>query len=49
MQARFYILTNIPYVNDRMIHGKLYILAYVQVEAHVVDIMNGLILACLIV
>jgi len=45
----FYILTRIAYVNIRMIHRKLEILAYVRVEAHDVDILNGLILPCLVV
>jgi len=47
--ARLYILTSIPYVNDRMDEGELEILACVLIEAHDIDILNGLILACLIV
>jgi len=48
-QARLYIFTLIAYVNDRMAVGELEILAYVRVKAHDVDILNGLILAFLIV
>jgi len=48
-QARLYIFTLIAYVNDWMADGVLEILAYVRVEAHDVDLLNGFILACLIV
>jgi len=48
-QARFYILTRIPYVNYRMTQGELEVLAYIGIEAHDVDILYSLILPCLIV
>jgi len=48
-QARFYNFTRIRCVNDRMTHRELEVLSYVGVEAHDVDILNGVILACLIV
>jgi len=48
-QARFYILTRIAYVNDRMTDVEVEILAYVRVETHDVDILNGLNLPCIIV
>jgi len=48
-QAPFYILKRIPYVNDRMTHGELEVLAYVRVEAHDIDILYSFILSCLIV
>ena len=40
-QTRLYIFTPIAYVNDRMADGELEILAYVRVEAHDFDILNG--------
>ena len=43
-QEGFYIFTRIAYVNDRMTDGELEVIAYVRVEAHVIDILNGLIL-----
>jgi len=46
---RFFILTCMPYVNDQTNNWELEILAYVRVEARDVDILNGLILPCLIV
>ena len=49
MQARLYIFTSITYLNDGMTNGELEILAYIRVEAHGVDILNGLILPCLLV
>ena len=48
-QARFYIFTLIAYMNDRTAEGELELFAYVRVESHDVDILNGLILSCLIV
>ena len=39
----------IDYLSDRVTHGELEILAYVRVEFHDIDILNGLILPCLIV
>ena len=49
METSFYISTPIPYVNDRMSNGELEMCAYVRVEAHDIDILNSLILPCLIV
>ena len=48
-QAQFCIFTSIPYINDGMTNGELEVLAYVWVEAYDIDILNGLILPCLIV
>ena len=48
-QARLYIFTLIAYMNDRMTHGELEILAYVRVEVHDLSILNGFISSCLIV
>jgi len=43
-QARFFIFTYFSYVNDRINHGELEILAYICLEAHDIDILNELIL-----
>jgi len=48
-QTRLYIFTLIAYFNDRMADGKLEILAYVRVEAHDVNILNGLNLSWFVV
>jgi len=48
-QASFYILRHTPYVNDRMAHGELEVLAYVGVEDHCLDILYSLFLPCLLV
>ena len=48
-QACLYIFTLIAYLTDRMADGKLEIFAYVRVEAHDVDILNGLILSWFVV
>jgi len=47
--ARLYIITLIAYVNDRITDRELEILVYIRVEAHDVDILNCIILPCLIV
>ena len=43
----FIILTSTAYVNERMTHGELELIAYVRVEVCDVNVLNGLILPAL--